>query len=45
MQSSELLRLLKKDGWFEIRQSGSHITMAHPTKKGKVLLSFMLPKK
>lgn len=40
MKSRELLRLLKKDGWYEIRQSGSHITMAHATKKGKVLVPF-----
>ncbi|MBX2887063.1 MAG: type II toxin-antitoxin system HicA family toxin [Ferruginibacter sp.] len=24
MKSSELVRLLKKDGWFVIRQTGSH---------------------
>ena len=40
MKSGELLRLLKKDGWYEIRQTGSHITMAHTTKKGKVLMPF-----
>lgn len=40
MKSSELLRILKKDRWFEIRQSGSHITMAHPIKKGKVIIPF-----
>lgn len=39
MKRSELLRILKKDGWFEIRQSGSHITMAHPIKKGKVIIT------
>ena len=40
MKSSELLRLLKKDGWYEIRQTGSHITMAHLTKPGKVIVPF-----
>ncbi|HEY2583419.1 MAG TPA: type II toxin-antitoxin system HicA family toxin [Mucilaginibacter sp.] len=35
MKSSELLRILKKDGWYEVRQGGtSHIIMAHPTKRG-----------
>jgi predicted RNA binding protein YcfA (HicA-like mRNA interferase family) len=29
---SELFRLLKKDGWFEVRQTGSHVMMQHPTK-------------
>lgn len=32
VKSSELLRIMKKDGWFEVRQSGSHIIMKHPTK-------------
>lgn len=40
MKSSELLRLLKKDGWFEIRQTGSHILMKHPTKKNLVVIPF-----
>ena len=34
MKSNELIRLLQKDGWFVIRQSGSHMKMSHPTKKG-----------
>jgi mRNA interferase HicA len=37
MKSSELLRLLKKDGWYEVRQHGtSHIIMRHPTKQGQL---------
>jgi mRNA interferase HicA len=28
----ELFKLLKKDGWLEIRQKGSHVIMQHPTK-------------
>ena len=32
MKYNELFRLLKKDGWFEVRQKGSHIIMKHPTK-------------
>jgi predicted RNA binding protein YcfA (HicA-like mRNA interferase family) len=32
MKYSELFKLLKKDGWFEIRQTGSHVIMKHPTK-------------
>lgn len=32
MKSSKLLKILKKDGWYEIRQKGSHIIMGHPTK-------------
>ena len=37
MKSSELIRILKKDGWYAIRQAGSHMTMIHPFKKGKVV--------
>jgi mRNA interferase HicA len=40
VKSSELIRLLKRDGWFEVKQKGSHITMKHPTKEGKVLIPF-----
>ena len=32
MKYSELFRLLKKGGWFEVRQKGSHVIMKHPTK-------------
>jgi predicted RNA binding protein YcfA (HicA-like mRNA interferase family) len=34
MKSSELLRILKQDGWIEKRQKGSHIVMTHPSKAG-----------
>jgi predicted RNA binding protein YcfA (HicA-like mRNA interferase family) len=34
--ATELLRALHRDGWQEVRQSGSHVTMKHPTKPGHV---------
>lgn len=34
MKCSELLRLLKSDGWFVTRQEGSHMMMRHPVKNG-----------
>lgn len=37
MKSSELVRRLKKDGWFIVRQTGSHMIMQHPTKKGQIV--------
>jgi len=40
MKSSELLQILKKDGWNVIRQKGSHIIMKHPTKKNQVVVPF-----
>lgn len=27
MTAKELVRLLKKDGWFEVKQEGSHLRM------------------
>ncbi|WP_084599929.1 type II toxin-antitoxin system HicA family toxin [Dyadobacter beijingensis] len=36
MKSSEFVRLLKSDGWFIVRQEGSHVTMRHPVKKGQL---------
>lgn len=32
MKYSELIRMLKQNGWFIVRQSGSHIMMQHPDK-------------
>ncbi|PQJ10390.1 toxin HicA [Flavipsychrobacter stenotrophus] len=30
MKSSELIRMVKKAGWVEIRQTGSHKIFVHP---------------
>ena len=30
--------MLKKDGWFIVRQKGSHMIMHHPTKKGQIVV-------
>ncbi len=30
--ADELLRALHKDGWYEIRQRGSHLRLRHPVK-------------
>ncbi len=32
----ELLRALRRDGWQQVRQSGSHVTLKHPKKAGHV---------
>jgi predicted RNA binding protein YcfA (HicA-like mRNA interferase family) len=40
MKYSELFRLLKKDGWYEIRQSGSHVIMQHSEKKIQISVPF-----
>lgn len=37
MKSSELGKMLKRDGWYTVSQSGSHKKMKHPTKKGIII--------
>lgn len=36
MRSSEIIKKLKADGWYEERQTGSHKQFRHPTKPGTV---------
>lgn len=36
MSSNDLIKLLKKDGWYLDRIKGSHYHFKHPTKKGTV---------
>ncbi len=37
MHSTDLLKLLRKDGWTELPQKGtSHKQLKHPSKSGKV---------
>jgi predicted RNA binding protein YcfA (HicA-like mRNA interferase family) len=38
MKCSELMRLLKSDGWFVVRQEGSHVMMRHPTRDGQLVV-------
>jgi mRNA interferase HicA len=38
MKSSELQRKLKRAGWFEVRQSGSHIIMRHNDKTNMLVV-------
>lgn len=38
MKIRELLKILRKDGWVEKEQKGSHMQLIHPVKKGKVTL-------
>jgi predicted RNA binding protein YcfA (HicA-like mRNA interferase family) len=36
MRFREVEKLLRADGWYEVRQTGSHHQYKHPTKKGLV---------
>ena len=37
MKCSELYRILIKDGWFAVSQSGSHIKLKHNKKPGLII--------
>ncbi len=36
MTAREILKILHKDGWYDVDQCGSHIQLKHPSKPGKV---------
>lgn len=36
---AELLRALRRDGWYDQRQKGGHLHLRHPTKPGRVTVS------
>ena len=37
MDSKAVIKALKKDGWIEVDQKGSHKQFRHPTKTGQGL--------
>lgn len=39
MTSSELIRKLKNEGWYEKAQKGSHKQFVHPKRKGKITIA------
>ena len=36
MNSRDVIRELKKDGWYEVNQAGSHKQFKHAAKNGRV---------
>jgi predicted RNA binding protein YcfA (HicA-like mRNA interferase family) len=36
MDSRELIKRLKLDGWFQVAQEGDHVQLKHPFKPGRV---------
>lgn len=36
MNSREFIRMLERNGWYEVACKGSHHQFKHPTKKGRV---------
>ena len=39
MHSRDVIKELKKDGWYEVNQVGSHKQFKHSTKKGRVTVT------
>jgi mRNA interferase HicA len=37
---NELFRLLKRDGWYIVRQRGSHVVMEHKLKAGQMTIPY-----
>ena len=40
MKYNEFFRLLRKDGWFEVRKKGSHVIMKHPIKNEQLTVPY-----
>lgn len=38
MKSKQLIKMLTDDGWYTVRQKGSHMVMKHDTKKGTLIV-------
>lgn len=36
---ARILEILQRDGWYKVRQRGSHRELHHPTKKGTVTVN------
>ena len=39
MKVKEVIKVLEADGWYQVRQRGSHRQFKHPTKKGTVTVA------
>ena len=40
MNSREVIKALKQDGWVEVAQAGSHKQFTHPVKSGRATVPF-----
>jgi predicted RNA binding protein YcfA (HicA-like mRNA interferase family) len=39
MKVRDLIRQIQQDGWFQVRQTGSHRQFHHPSKAGTVTIA------
>ncbi|MBS1554890.1 MAG: type II toxin-antitoxin system HicA family toxin [Bacteroidetes bacterium] len=40
MKYQEVVKLIESDGWFQVRQKGSHRAYKHSTKSGIVTIAY-----
>ncbi len=40
MKYREVVKMIEEDGWFEVRQKGSHRAYKHNTKSGIVTIAY-----
>lgn len=40
MKYGELFRILEREGWIIVRQSGSHCVLENPQRPGKIIIPF-----
>jgi len=38
MKTKDIIKIIEQDGWFEVRQKGSHRQYKHNSKKGLVTI-------
>ncbi|MFI5220931.1 MAG: type II toxin-antitoxin system HicA family toxin [Bacteroidia bacterium] len=38
MKTKEIIKIIEQNGWYEVRQRGSHRQYKHPIKKGLVTI-------
>ncbi|MDQ7784947.1 MAG: type II toxin-antitoxin system HicA family toxin [Desulfomonilaceae bacterium] len=39
MDSREIIKRLKADGWYKVSQEGDHLQFKHPSKPGRVTVT------
>jgi predicted RNA binding protein YcfA (HicA-like mRNA interferase family) len=39
MKARDIIKIIEKDGWYLVRQKGSHRQYKHPAKKGLVTIA------
>lgn len=39
MKVREVIKVIQQDGWFQVRQRGSHRKFHHPVKRGTVTIA------